>query len=528
MTLDKINIEIEKHFSYWTDCFNRGEKNSNNARITGEYICKACIIHKKGELEGMKIIENQNVEIPTRRPRISSECPIQFVDLINCLWDLEYFSHKINKIPKSQFDILRNITNPSSHAANSAEDIVTEKELETCNNNLKPLIEWYYNVVIKQPIPQSIENALNGKPDLKFVPEPSEKWRDFFTACYDFDKRYQYILISPESISENPHTVQAIVKLPWRLVLDFNPKSDVNEMGLLYHFNQSKGSGYQKSFTLKPPKPDFDAEFPHYWFFANGDGNTVQPITEFSVWKKDYKKYLSDVLYSEFNRGSRLRARVVVILGILPKYASIIVDEFNRNDEENLKFIICPAGFESYDNIEDKNVEIINISAEEIAEGINSNISFLKSNNQTSNSKILVPVRKEDKTKAFVSLTQDHFDYLHTLGIDIIFKGIENLPNTNQEPDAFFKGATISWRDLYEQKDKSRNTTQYLLKKLREKLEGNILESIELIHEAGAGGTTLARRMAFELSTDFPTVILRKYENKKTIDGLRVLDLFPK
>ena len=269
MTLDKINIEIEKHFSYWVNSFNRKELNSNNARITGEYICKACIIHKKGELEGMKIIENQNVEIPTRRPRISSECPIQFVDLINCLWDLEYFSHKINKIPKSQFDILRNITNPSSHAANSAEDIVTEKELETCNNNLKPLIEWYYNVVIKQPIPQSIENALNGKPDLKFVPEPSEKWRDFFTACYDFDKRYQYILISPESISENPHTVQAIVKLPWRLVLDFNPKSDVNEMGLLYHFNQSKGSGYQKSFTLKPPKPDFDAEFPHYWFFAN-------------------------------------------------------------------------------------------------------------------------------------------------------------------------------------------------------------------------------------------------------------------
>lgn len=523
MTLTQINTEIEKHFSYWVESFNRKELNSNNARITGEYICKACIIHKKGEIGGMNIIQNQNPSIPqpTYKKASRNDDKLPFVDLIQCLRDIELFKNNI--IPKSQFDILRSITNPASHSANSSEQLVTVKQLEICHDNLKPLMEWYFNFVINQPIPQKIQNALNGKPDLEYLSESSEKWRDFFTACYDFDRRYQYILISPESISENPSTVEAIAKLPWRLVLDFNPKSDSNEMGLLYHFNILKGSGYKKAFTLKSNKPDFDAEFPHYWFFANGDGSTVQSISEFKDWKKEYKTYLSDTLYSEFNKGSRPRTRIVVMLGILPRYASFIVSEFNRKDEENLKFIICPVAFESYDSIEDENVETLNISADEIADGINNNISFLKSNNQSSESKILVPIRKEDKAKAFVALTQDHFDYLHTLGIDIIFKGIENLPNTNQESDAFYKGATISWRDLYEQKDKSRNPTQSLLKKLREKLEGNILESIELIHQAGAGGTTLARRMAFELSTDFPTVILRKYENKKTIDGLRIL-----
>ncbi|MFC0184528.1 hypothetical protein ACFFJX_19145 [Pseudarcicella hirudinis] len=273
---------------------------------------------------------------------------------------------------------------------------------------------------------------------------------------------------------------------------------------------------------MKSTKPDFDAEFPHYWFLQMEIVILFSLLMISKIGKKDYKTYLSDTLYTEFNKGSRPRTRFVVMLGISPRYTNFIINEFNRKDEENLKFIICPIGSESYDILDD-NVEIINISAEEIAEGINKSISFQKSDNQHSENKILVPIRKEDKTRTFITLTQDHFDYLHTLGIDVIFKGIENLPNTNQEPEAFFKGATISWRDLYEQKDKSRNATQSLLKKLREKLDGNTLESLELIHEAGAGGTTLARRMAFELSSDFPVVILRKYEHKKTIDGLRIL-----
>ncbi|MFC0184529.1 hypothetical protein ACFFJX_19150 [Pseudarcicella hirudinis] len=249
MTLAQINKEIEKHFSYWTDNYNRKVLNSNDARITGEYICKACIMYNKGEAEGMKIIQNRSMNIPSasKKKTTSNEETLKFIDLIQCLWDLDFF--KNNPITKNQFDILRNITNPSSHSVNSVKKIVTEQELETCHNNIKPLIEWYYNVT-NQPISKEIQNALDGKPDLEYLSESHEKWREFFIACHDFNRRYQYILVSPESISENPDTIAAFTELPWRLVLDFNPKSDLNEMGLLYHFNKLKGSGYQKNHLL--------------------------------------------------------------------------------------------------------------------------------------------------------------------------------------------------------------------------------------------------------------------------------------
>ena len=54
-------------------------------------------------------------------------------------------------------------------------------------------------------------------------------------------------------------------------------------------------------------------------------------------------------------------------------------------------------------------------------------------------------------------------------------------------------------------------------------MNDNKLEEIQLVHEAGAGGTTLARRIAFDLSLDYPCVLIHKYLSKKTIDGLRIL-----
>ncbi|MGX5858598.1 tetratricopeptide repeat protein [Dyadobacter jiangsuensis] len=522
MTLAEVNQEVEKHFTYWVDNFNRKELNCNNARITGEYICKGCIIRKKGVPDGMSIIENKDRFIPSKRTTPTSENTLRFVDLVNSLWDIGLITRE-NKVIQTYFNLLREITNPSSHSANSIEKIASIDDLNTCQTSVVPLIKWYYSV-IGQSVPVSIENALNGRPDPKFLSTSSEKWLEFSAASHDFDKRFQYILVCPESLSENIQTVEAFAKIPWRLVLDFNPKSDSQPSGLLYQFNKLVGVGKQKTFTLKSIKPDFDKEFPHYWFFANGEGNIVQSERDFSSWRRKYRKYLSDTLYTKFNEGSRLRKRVVIIVDLPSDYAEVIVDEFNRQDEDSLEFIICSSGGRSYDSILSyPNVEIQNISADEIAEGVNKNVLFSKVDIENRNSNILVPFLNEDKSKGYFEMTVDHYDYLKTLGIEVVFKGIESLPNPNNEQNSFYKGATISWRDLYEQKDKSRVNTNNYIKRLKSELESNSLRETELVHEAGAGGTTVARRIAFELSTEFPTVILRKFESRKTIDGLRIL-----
>lgn len=108
------------------------------------------------------------------------------------------------------------------------------------------------------------------------------------------------------------------------------------------------------------------------------------------------------------------------------------------------------------------------------------------------------------------------------MDIELIFKGIESLIPTDEEY-SFYKGRTISWRDLSEQKDITRNSLESIQKRLSSKLQENKLEEIHLIHEAGAGGTTLARRIAYNFSTEYPTVILKSYKHKKTIDALRII-----
>ncbi|MEJ7823494.1 MAG: hypothetical protein WKF85_14310 [Chitinophagaceae bacterium] len=136
--------------------------------------------------------------------------------------------------------------------------------------------------------------------------------------------------------------MNAIAKLPWRLVLDFNPRSDETENGLLLNFEKLKGTSYKKSFTIVD-RLDFDPKFEHYWFFANGQGS-ILPIDELKAWRNKYKRFLSDNLYQSFNKGSRLKSRIVVLLNIDPDYAYAVIDEFNAVDESNLKFVICFDG----------------------------------------------------------------------------------------------------------------------------------------------------------------------------------------
>ncbi|MEJ7823495.1 MAG: hypothetical protein WKF85_14315 [Chitinophagaceae bacterium] len=114
-----------------------------------------------------------------------------------------------------------------------------------------------------------------------------------------------------------------------------------------------------------------------------------------------------------------------------------------------------------------------------------------------------------------MNILKEDYDYLQTLGIEVIYRGIEKEILNEANTDSFYKGGLITWKDIYEGKVITRNSFDNLHRRLQEELEKNKLHEVELVHEAGAGGTTVARSIAYRLHNDYPTIILRKYELKK-------------
>ncbi|WP_030194308.1 hypothetical protein [Streptomyces sp. NRRL S-87] len=103
---------------------------------------------------------------------------------------------------------------------------------------------------------------------------------------------------------------------------------------------------------------------------------------------------------------------------------------------------------------------------------------------------------------------------LHRLSVDLevlhseILSGTEG---TQQLTDEFWRGRPPTWHELEIPIDVKRDAYPGLLKDVTQRLSDHQLATVHLDHSPGAGGTTLARRVAWDLHRSYPTVLLRQY-----------------
>ncbi len=77
----------------------------------------------------------------------------------------------------------------------------------------------------------------------------------------------------------------------------------------------------------------------------------------------------------------------------------------------------------------------------------------------------------------------------------------------------FLHGATISWRELDRSADVRRAGYPQLLELIKNALSNSRTLALTLLHTPGAGGSTLARRAAWELRDTYPVIVLRRWSD---------------
>ena len=90
--------------------------------------------------------------------------------------------------------------------------------------------------------------------------------------------------------------------------------------------------------------------------------------------------------------------------------------------------------------------------------------------------------------------------------------------------DLFLKGATVGWYDLnIGTVDADRDVTTKLEQRIRQEIEARATRRVNLWHVPGAGGTTVARRIGWNIHRHFPTVVAREIQPQETAERLRHL-----
>ena len=493
----------------------------NNARKTCEAICRAVILKHFGETQGLEIIEGKkgrNGNPKTPDPRTGNFSIPLLASLIGLVEGL-------TGVPREVLSRMKDIKekgNPASHDTFSDLDLLTEPDAYFCMQQLTKVLEWVYSGYLNKTIPLEILDAFKGNIDEALIVEDgNEGWNNLFNECEYFNDYQGYILISPPKIKNlNLSQLSEIAKIPWSTVFDFNPDSQENGLYKAVADNVVIQDVRPLAILQKDEHNLSSAsKFIINWVFSNGLRSIPSTISKDKRdWKLvlKYGSFIQKVVKEIFTQ--KVRKYVVLCLWNDVHYLREIIEKISEVcSPSNVKYVFIVDDQENFPKLQDEfnwiDPVFIHATLFDIIKGIQS--SLLKKNSLKTGLK-QVPGRAPDDSNILIDITNKHISFLE-IDIEVLYLGIELELGVETDIQSFFKGNLIRWDELSKEIDARRDRSESLLHEVRNC--ANLSKGayvVEFYHKPGGGGTTVARRIAFEFHKEYPTVIISKFHREKT------------
>ena len=397
-------------------------------------------------------------------------------------------------------------------------------------SELKGMLKKYINREVSE---KEIASQAGSK-----IPDYDE-WLRVSRKLENFDtENFQYILMIDKFKSSEKELIKILGNIPWKLVIDLDPDSDNDGVYAWIKPGETRG-GNVTSITPSKINPTINVESvidskKMQWVFANGRnielnaahassayyaenyGNKDEPKKNVPDWRKHFKKPIEGVIRCICDKLDPMKPTFCIILGIqtgLSSEISKLILEEVHEEFEYKSFAMSYVSFAS-------ELDLANISG--LTDITTSNLSFYH---------FLLAIashfniyQKEDfalpsiQTGTFVPLKQRRYNYLKEY-LEILYKGCEDIPENladeekksieNQHLKIFISGNPITFQSLVFRHDVTRNLTGKIIAHISQ-LAGRTQKPqiVQIIHAPGSGGTTIARRVLWDLHDKFPCAIL--------------------
>lgn len=93
---------------------------------------------------------------------------------------------------------------------------------------------------------------------------------------------------------------------------------------------------------------------------------------------------------------------------------------------------------------------------------------------------------------------------------EVLHSDVELIEVLEKADSDFYRGHTISWAEVADYKDIPRQAVADLVQEVRHKLSERGTLRMAITHQPGSGGTTVARRLAWEVHEDYPVLCVTK------------------
>jgi hypothetical protein len=500
--------------------YNQGNRDNtlNNLRKVCEAICRAIILNRMGPIVGEQIIlgevdKNGHPKANVRQPLLAEL--IKIIDSKNWITKVIYY----------RLEDIRWGGNNASHDTIRENKEIKEDDVELCVNQYKHIINWFFKKFLEIAIPVDIHNFQKVS---NFDANNNLSWTNFYNDCNHFSNYQRFVLVAPpsyEGVTENQ--LNLLSRIKWSMIFDFNPSS--KETGLYKILSENQNNQQIRAITIeekdKKERLVNTSHFALNYVFANGLSTLPGTVsTSIREWRSTLK-YTSFIgrLVKEF-LVEKIQSTIYIYLCDDKDYLQAIIRSVDENipNSRLAKHIIVYHNSEKLARLEEefKDYEVIfhNIPISVIIAGIEKSIP----NNQILENKLKqIPARgnNENENDCFVDISNKYFSLLGK-GVEVLHQSIAQESDSIGE-NQFYKGNIIHWKELAIDLDVQRSIITDLTNSTKKWLDSNKGGYvIELRHKPGSGGTTLARRIAFNFYQKYPTVIIHNYTRDKTNQAL--------
>lgn len=336
---------------------------------------------------------------------------------------------------------------------------------------------------------------------------------DLWENGIKYASKYVPILITDDAYNmESYKKIKKISEVKWALVIDIGKKLPPEDFSSVIG---SAASEYRNVSICNLNNPDMKVEYTHNtctWLTIKKD---EQVPTYGVLWA--YHQNVVSIVIRQILSQEALRPVLFVFdvkkgQAFVKKFWSCMLEHYNKIEGSRLMTlgsrILDEDEIETAKALKIRYFERCDADLGNVAETIQCYMPALAEKGHST--EVVFPTISTIRPEP---LTEKEINYYES-SVELVYAGVEGKDENTNFGEAFYRGEEITWSDLANNCDfrlinSYEKKRDLLLKTINE--DSPRVKTLKLIHGAGTGGTTLSKRLLWDLKEQVPCVRLKKY-----------------